>query len=55
MQDIIENGAGRFIYWQSSMTIKLIMSASDNSNPNTNGTYTVRDPQAKDPYLHQNP
>jgi hypothetical protein len=48
---IAQYGGGRFLYWQSSMTIRLYISASDNSDPNTNGkNYTVFDPKASNPY-----
>lgn len=48
VQTIIDSGSGRFIYWQSSMKIGLFMSASDNSDPNTNGRkYTVKDADAE--------
>jgi len=40
--EIEMKGRGRFIYWQSSMNNDIYFSASDNSDPNTNGrTYTV--------------
>ncbi|MCK1416304.1 hypothetical protein IVB55_25720 [Bradyrhizobium sp. CW4] len=45
--DIAGKGNGRYSYWLSS----LIFSASDNSNPNTNGrAYRVFDSGAKDPF-----
>ncbi len=51
VQEIVEVGEGRFLYWQSSMKIGLFMSTSDNSDPNNNGrVYTIRDPGALDPY-----
>lgn len=49
--DIAQNGGGRYLYWQGSLKFVLFMSASDNSDPNTNGRkYTVRDPKKFDPY-----
>lgn len=51
VREIVELGGGRFLYFQSGMKIGIFMSASDNSNPNTNGRiYTVKDPGALDPY-----
>jgi len=47
VSDIAQNGGGRYLYWQSSMSIRLYLSASDNSDPNTNGRiYKVFDPAA---------
>jgi hypothetical protein len=50
--DIATNGSGRYIYVQGSNVSSLFFSASDNTDPNTNGrTYTVRDPNAVDPHI----
>jgi hypothetical protein len=50
--DIATNGSGRYIYVQGSVVSSLFFSASDNTDPNTNGrTYTVRDPNIVDPYF----
>ena len=51
--DIEAKGRGRYRYVQSAMGRELFFSASDNSDPDTNGrTYVVYDPQAakNDPY-----
>jgi hypothetical protein len=56
VRDIASLGGGRFVYWQSGMFTTLYISASDNSDPNTNGkTYTVSDPKIVDPYLRAKP
>ena len=51
--DIELKGHGRYRYIQRSMRMEFVFSASDNSDPDTNGrTYVVYDPQAakNDPY-----
>jgi hypothetical protein len=54
--DIANLGGGRFIYRQSGMYTTLYISASDNSDPNTNGkTYTLFDPKLVDPYPRRKP
>jgi hypothetical protein len=54
VQDIIENGRGRFLYWRTGKTVMLFFSASDNGDPNTNGRkYTISDPNVVNPNPRQ--
>jgi len=50
-RDISLQGRGRFAYLADGDAGILVFSASDNSDPNTNGrVYRVVDPNARDPY-----